>query len=151
MPIILKFNLRLAPIEKDGAVSDERVPSELEEACRMGAQHFASVGYEPPWIGYVAFDGEECVGTCGFKTPPKNGVVEIAYMTLEKHQNKGYATEVVRLLVNIARAADQKVSITAQTLPGPNASTRVLTKAGFVCVGELIHPEDGLVAEWRLQ
>ena len=141
---------RLAPIERDGSVIGRIVARELEEACRMGAQHFASVGYLPPWIGYVAFDGDECMETCAFKTPPINGVVEIAYGTLERHQNKGYATAMVRALIDIARRADSKVTITAQTLPGSNASARVLTKAGFVCTGELVHPEDGLVAEWRL-
>jgi [ribosomal protein S5]-alanine N-acetyltransferase len=38
-------------------------------------------------------------------------------------------------------------SVTAQTLPEDNASTRVLRKLGFVLKGSVIDPEEGTVWE----
>jgi RimJ/RimL family protein N-acetyltransferase len=116
----------------------------------MAAVHFETVDYRPPWVGYLAFAGETCVGTCAFKTAPNNGEVEIAYATFDGYRDQGYATAKVEALIEIANTADPSAAITAQTLRGNNASTRVLTKAGFVRVGDVMHPEDGLVSEWRL-
>ena len=41
--------------------------------------------------------------------------------------------------------------VRAHTLPHENASTRVLTKCKFSCVGEVMGPEDGLVWRWELR
>ncbi|MEZ5893130.1 MAG: hypothetical protein R3C58_08310 [Parvularculaceae bacterium] len=43
-----------------------------------------------------------------------------------------------------------KIVIRAQTLPEENASISILKKLGFVKFSEVMHPEDGLVWEWRL-
>ena len=116
----------------------------------MGAQHFQKTGYCPPWVGYLAFDRETCVGTCAFKTPPIDGSVEIAYATFDQYRDQGYATAMVQSLIEIAHTADPNIAITAQTLAENNASTRVLLKTGFIRIGDIIHPEDGRVWEWRL-
>src|SRR6478672_6428875 len=42
------------------------------------------------------------VGMCGFKGPPADGVVEIAYGIDPDHQGKGYATEAAAALVKFA-------------------------------------------------
>jgi [ribosomal protein S5]-alanine N-acetyltransferase len=55
-----------------------------------------------------------------------------------------------RQLIELARKTDPSVRVTAQTLPTENASTRVLQKLGFTRIGEVNHPEDGLVWEWHL-
>jgi ribosomal-protein-alanine N-acetyltransferase len=39
--------------------------------------------------------------------------------------------------------------VIAHTLPEPNASTRVLTKAGMRFVAEVWDPEDGRVWRWE--
>jgi [ribosomal protein S5]-alanine N-acetyltransferase len=142
--------LRLERVERNGTVAGrEDVPGRVLEVCRMAAAHFERVEYRPPWVGYVAFVGETCVGTCAFKSPPKDGEVEIAYATFDGFRDQGYATAMVEGLLELAKGADASVAITAQTLRGNNASTRVLTKAGFVRVGDVMHAEDGEVSEWR--
>ena len=88
------------------------------------------------------------VGQCGFKGPPADGIVEIAYGVDPEHQNKGYATESAEALTNFAFAQNVR-TVRAHTLPAANASTRVLTKCGFRHVGEVIDPEDGLVWRWE--
>ena len=90
------------------------------------------------------------VGQCGFKGPPADGVVEIAYAVDPEHQSNGYATEAAEALTKFAFAQNVAI-VRAHTLPAANASTRVLTKCGFRHLGEVIDPEDGLVWRWEKQ
>ncbi len=124
--------------------------SRAQEISEMTAALYHSVGFLPPWIGYVALDHDTCVGCCGFKSPPRDGRVEIAYFTFPEHERLGYATQMARHLITIARAADPPVTVAAQTLPEENASVAILRKLDFTCIGEIQHPEDGTVWEWQL-
>lgn len=74
--------------------------------------------------------------------------MEIAYFTFREHEGQGIATHMAQLLVNLA-SENGVVRIKAQTLPEPNASTRILEKLGFVFTGSVNHPEDGEVWEWQ--
>jgi RimJ/RimL family protein N-acetyltransferase len=106
-----------------------------------------------PWIhGFVMMRREtgEGVGQCGFKGPPEaDGVVEIAYAVALEHQGRGYATEAAEALVGYAFSHDHVRLIRAHTLPEANASTRVLAKNGFLRVGDIVDPDDGLVWRWE--
>ncbi|MFS8086008.1 MAG: GNAT family N-acetyltransferase [Acidobacteriota bacterium] len=111
---------------------------------------YRAVGYEPPWIGYLASESGTCVGTCGFKSPPRSNRVEIAYFTFPGHESGGVATRMASELIRFAREKMPGVRVAAQTLPEENASTSVLKKLGFRLVETIEHPEDGLVWEWQL-
>ena len=113
-------------------------------------QLYRAVGYEPPWIGYLAIENDTCVGTCGFKSPPQNNRVEIAYFTFPEHESRGVATQMASELIRFARERLPAVTVAAQTLPEENASTSVLKKLRFRLAGTLEHPEDGQVWEWQL-
>jgi RimJ/RimL family protein N-acetyltransferase len=106
-----------------------------------------------PWVhgfSIVHLDTGIMVGQCGFKGPPDaDGMVEIAYGVASNQESKGYATEAARALVAHALSVDQVKLVRAHTLPGSNASKRVLAKSGFQFVGEINDPEDGLV--WRFE
>lgn len=105
-----------------------------------------------PWVhGFriVHRGSGTAVGNCLFKAPPIDGMVEIAYGLAPEHWGKGYATEAAQALVAYAFTFGEVRVVRAHTLPGPNASTRVLAKSGFRRVGEVIDPEDGLV--WRFE
>ncbi len=143
--------LELTPIERNGASQGlrETPPSVVNDIAQATAELYARVGFEPPWIGYLARSDGELVGTCGFKSPPIDGRVELAYFTFPAFEGRGIATAMARELVRIARQRDATVAIAAQTLPERNASHRVLEKLGFTHVATLEHPEDGLVWEWR--
>ena len=91
----------------------------------------------------------EVIGTCGFKGPPSEGCVEIAYGIVPEHQGKGYATETAGALVKYAFEKSDVTTVRAHTLPEENASTGVLKKCGFERVGEVNDPEDGLVWRWE--
>lgn len=52
-------------------------------------------------------------------------------------------------LLTRACQADPKVEVFAHTLPAYNASTAILRKLGFMFFGELTHPDEGAIWEWR--
>jgi len=106
-----------------------------------------------PWVfGFqvVLRETGAAIGTGGFKTPPADGRVEIAYGIDPEHRCKGYATEAAAAMTRFALESGRVTTVFAHTLPEPNASTRVLTKCGFRKIGEMIDPEDGLVWRWEL-
>ena len=124
-----------------------QVAAEIVEAT---TQLYRAVGYEPPWIGYLAVENGICVGTCAFKSPPHDNRVEIAYFTFPEHESRGVATRMAAELIRLALETRPAVIVAAQTLPEENASTSVLKKLRFRLVGTLEHPEDGPVWEWHL-
>jgi RimJ/RimL family protein N-acetyltransferase len=144
--------LRLLPIGRDGDVADlgSVLPPPASEACAMTAQLYARSGFDPPWIGYVAVRDGAVVGTCAFKTAPRDDRVEIAYYTMPSHEGRGVGTAMARALIDIARRERPDITVTAQTLPEDNASTSILRKLGFAHAGLLHTAEDGDVWEWHL-
>jgi [ribosomal protein S5]-alanine N-acetyltransferase len=127
------------------------VPPFVTEIVRAYTQLYRDVRYEPPWIGYLAVEDRTCVGACGFKSPPQNNRVEIAYFTFPGHESRGVATRMASELIRLALAKLPTVIVAAQTLPEENASTSILKKLRFRLVGTVEHPEDGPVWEWQLE
>jgi ribosomal-protein-alanine N-acetyltransferase len=105
-----------------------------------------------PWVhGFSAVlrHGGEVIGTGGFKGPPADGTVEIAYGVVADQQSKGYGTEIAAALVAYAFTFSEVDLVRAHTLPDSIASQRILLKCGFERICGLIDPEDGLV--WRFE
>lgn len=147
----------LIPIQPEGELpvgflskDDDSLIAEMAQAVfDITQQMYEQAGFVAPWGGYLATNDSKLVGTCGFKGPPKDGRVEIAYFTFPNFEGQGIATAMGQGLVHIAQASDPNVVITAQTLVAPDASHRILEKLGFTA-GEIIqHPDDGSVVEWR--
>jgi ribosomal-protein-alanine N-acetyltransferase len=114
----------------------------------MTIDFYKKVGFVEPWIGYyVELDGD-LVGSAGFKGPPVNGIVELAYGTDEKYRNMGIGTKICKLLVDLSLKTDPLIKITAKTFSKYNYSTRILQKNKFICIGTVNDPEDGEVWEW---
>jgi len=128
-------------------------PSEKAELSSDWLALVDAVSVADPWIhGFALVQRVDnaVVGSCGFKGPPTpNGVVEIAYGVVPEYQGKGYATEAAQALVSYAFSHSRIRVVRAHTLPEGNASTRVLAKCGFQCVGEVVDPDDGLVWRWE--
>jgi ribosomal-protein-alanine N-acetyltransferase len=146
------MQLELIAVTENGELA-KPMPSTPQVAAEIvGAttQLYRAVGYEPPWIGYLGIENGTCVGACGFKSPPQNNRVEIAYFTFPGHESRGIATQMASELVRLALDKMPAVTVAAQTLPEENASTSVLKKLRFRLVGTVEHPEDGLVWEWQL-
>jgi RimJ/RimL family protein N-acetyltransferase len=149
----LTETFRLIPCEEDGFPSDLglSLPEFARSACEMSAVWYPRVGYVPPWIGYLSIIEGSVVGGGGFKEPPQDGRVEIAYFTAPEFEGRGHATQTARALIAIAQQADPALLIAAQTLPEENASTTILRKLGFRLHGSVQHPEDGEIWEWRFE
>jgi ribosomal-protein-alanine N-acetyltransferase len=145
--------LELVAITESGELA-KLVPSTPPVASgilQATTQMYRTVGYEPPWIGYLAIENSTYVGTCGFKSPPQNNRVEITYFTFPEYESHGVATRMAAELIRLALEKMPAVTVAAQTLPEENASTSVLKKLRFHLVGTIEHPEDGLVWEWQLK
>lgn len=110
-------------------------------------------GGPDPWRhGFFILEraGGQLIGSAGFKGPPDgDGVVEIAYGVVPSREGRGYATEAARALIAFAGTDERVRVVRAHTLPHANASTRVLTKCGFLHVADVVDPEDGPVWRWE--
>jgi [ribosomal protein S5]-alanine N-acetyltransferase len=133
------------PVKPVGALSDT-----ARDVCNKTAMLYDAAGSYPPWMGYLALENDTIVGTCAFRSPPRNGEVEIAYFTFPEFEGRGLATEMARHLIQIAKDTDPRSGIFAFTLPEKNASNRILQKLEFDFAGET-RDEDGLVVwRWKL-
>lgn len=106
-----------------------------------------------PWIGYLAEDeaSGDIVGSCGFKGGCTDGVVEIAYFSFPGYERRGFASEMARLLTDLAlRQPDVRI-VRAHTLPEENASVRILRRLQFAHLGTVDDPDDGPVWRWERQ
>ena len=105
---------RLVPCEEDGFPSDLTLslPEFARSACEMSAVWYPKVGYMPPWIGYLSVVEGAVVGGGGFKEPPQDGRVEIAYFTAPGFEGRGHATRTARELISIAQGTDPALLIT---------------------------------------
>lgn len=122
----------------------------LRELCSASAGLYAKIGFEPPWVSYVAVSGGKPVGGGAFVDKPKDGFVEIAYFTLDEFQGHGFAGRTAGSLVQIARLTAPDVTITAKTLRERNPSAKVLERLGFHQIRDVMDDDAGLVWEWHL-
>jgi len=124
-----------------------RIPF-LRESVEMTVEFYKKVGFVPPWIGYCAVLNDKLVGLAGFKGPPINSSIEIAYGTNEQFRNQGIGEAICKALVSLVLKTDPSLRISARTLPEKNYSTRILLKNNFEFVGTVLDLDDGEVWEW---
>ncbi|KXK03100.1 MAG: hypothetical protein NBKEAIPA_02086 [Nitrospirae bacterium] len=143
----MSLKVHFAPINEDGTPRGYAgpLPEVAREVFRATVDLYETVGFDVPWIGYLALADETPVGACGFKSLPENGRVEIAYFMFPECAGLGFASAMAARLVALARQHEPSVVVAAQTLPVRNASHRVLEKFGFQHVETIEHPEGGLV------
>ena len=144
------MQLEFIPITPQKTEIEEYLHSEFcQEIFKAFESLYQKVGFVSPWIGYFAKYKGEIIGVGGFKYPPINNTVEIAYSTIPEHEGKGFATAICRKLAEIAIQESDKLRIIARTLMEENASTKILKKNNFKFIGVVNDPEDGEVWEWE--
>ena len=99
---------------------------------------------------FVVEEPPTLVGWGGFKGEPRAGAVEIGYAVAPGWQGRGIATAAVVALLDEAFTAPGVESVIAHTLPGPNASTRVLEKTGFAYEADVLDLNAGTAWRFRL-
>lgn len=144
--------LRLISIDRLGTPEEPIaiLPDAARKVCAETVALYETVGFVPPWIGYLGIVDGQVIGTCAFTAPVNANRVEIAYFTFPEFEGRGFATRMAQELISIAHGASLGVLLVAQTLPEENASTTILRRLGFQLAGPVRHPEDGLVWEWQL-
>lgn len=143
--------LRLVPIDPSGLPVERAF--ELSEAaldaCRACGLLYELYGFEAPWIGYLARCGDDYVGSCAFKAPPRGGAVEIAFQTFPEFARRGHAGAMAAALCNIVANSGLALDVLATTPPEEHTSGRVLRRLGFTLQGPMQHPDDGPVWRWQ--
>lgn len=146
------MTFRLIPVGRDGrsalAVGD--LPDDIAAVLKSTADVYDQVGFDPPWIGYLALDGDAVVGGGAFVGPPSEERVEIAYFTRPDHQGSGYGGKTAAALIAIARQARPGLAICAKTAPEPGPSPAILTRLGFQRIGSVEDHEIGEAWAWLL-
>ena len=130
----------------------EDASAHLREVAKAYGELYDRVAPSPPWIGYLAADEATgmIVGSCGYKGDCHEGMVEIAYFSFPAFERRGFATEMARVLNDLAwRQRDVRV-VRAHTLQEENASVRILRGLGFAWLGTVDDPDDGPVWRWEL-
>ena len=148
----MSSRIRLIQIDRSGFPAEEigPLPEVAQQSCAQTSDLYQRVGFHPPWIGYLALQDGNIVGTCAFTAPSRDDKVEIAYFTFPNFEGRGVATAMARELIVIARSTVPEILVTAHTLPQRNASNAILEKLGFKFFANIDHPEDGKVWEWHL-
>lgn len=144
--------MKLLPIHPTLAENAQFLTVEdIGPSLQMTIDFFNQIGYNPPWTGYVVQLDDRLVGSAAFKGKPINGRVEIAYGVFSQYQQQGIGTQIAKQLTELALRTDPTVTVTAQTLPEENYSTRILRKIGFVRTGTAWDDDEGEVWEWTYQ
>lgn len=89
-------------------------------------------------------DSTNIVGFCGVIHPDNQDQAEIKYALKRDYWGAGFATEVVRALLDYAKKTFGLNSIIATVAPDNLASQRVLVKSGLILMGKEID-KDGAV------
>ena len=125
----------------------------LEDVDPLVVQHVRQIAQrlhaEQCTYSWAMLSGNERVGLCGFKTPPRSGEVEMGYGVWPKHQRRGHATRAVARALEIARRDPRIRFVTAQTVISNTASQRVLEANGFERAGIRNDPDDGELLLWK--
>ena len=113
-----------------------------------------------PWFvyGVVLPNGDRpLIGHAGFHGPPGvNAVnaadaVEVGYSIFEPYRRRGYATEVVRALMNWATRTHGVERFIASVSPDNVPSLALIRRAGFREIGAHWDEEDGEELEFELR
>jgi ribosomal-protein-alanine N-acetyltransferase len=101
---------------------------------------------ERPMIGHAGFHGPP-----GVNAVKDADAVEVGYMILEPYRRRGYATEVVRTLLDWASNKHGIQRFIASISPGNEASLALVRRLGFREFGRHWDEEDGEELEFELK
>lgn len=124
-------------------------PGSLENSIEsLNATHSVS-----PFQSYAIITKEQAtyIGQTGFFGPPDaTGTVELGYEIALEFRGKGFANEVLELLIKTAFEVVEVKSIIAHTLSTRNASNHLLIKNNFIFAKTIVSEQDGTIWKWVL-
>jgi [ribosomal protein S5]-alanine N-acetyltransferase len=103
------------------------------------------------WWAYLVVDDrkERLIGSVGYRGVPQNGVVEIGCGIARAYRGRGLATQATQQLIKKAFRHKHVHTVIAHSLPEKNASATILERCGFIYIGQVTDPEDGVVWRWE--
>ncbi len=159
-PHKMPFLLEQIPLTELRDLANAIVPSTLVRGFSPGALPPAFVadrsvkqideGKSEFWCStfYVVRNKDnKVVGSCGFKHPPRDGMVEIGYGISPSSRNEGAATAAVRQLLDIAFTAGAE-AVLAEVSPENMASTSIVRRLNFRNIGRRVDADDGPLIRW---
>jgi [ribosomal protein S5]-alanine N-acetyltransferase len=123
------------------------------EAMRFLSEYLKANPDELGWWTYLFIHVKDkvLVGMGGYKgKADESGMVEIGYAIVPAYRRRGLATEATQGFIDHALSHPHVIRVDAHTLAEPNASTRVLEKAGMKHVGAVSDPDHGEIWHWSL-
>jgi len=154
------FSLRSVPEDELRTIASGQTPAAYASSLELDALppafvaaralRWAAQGFPEPWSTaflIIRHEDGRIVGGCGFKTPPRQGRVDVGYAVAPAAQKQGAATAALEMLVEVARGAGAS-ELLAEIAPSNYASTRVVEKAGFQQVGERLDEDNEHVIQW---
>jgi RimJ/RimL family protein N-acetyltransferase len=132
----LHNNLEVAKTTIDGIQNEEQIQNHLENFIN----HQKKYGYSQ----FAVFEKKsgEFIGRAGITNRALNAEIgmkpEIRFAFLPKFWGNGYASEVTKYLLKFAFEELMFLEVAASSGIYNQASYKVLTKNGFVCVGEIV-------------
>ncbi len=136
----------------DGRPRDVRTPDDYPTEFSIGVAR--SVGQDGQWGSFFITRSQDdlVVGEIGGAVV-EAATMEIGYAIVPSCWGRGYATEAVLRIADLARTQGGVQRIVAHAPLDRPASGRVLAKAGFDLIGEIEDPGDGTpirVQRWEL-
>jgi [ribosomal protein S5]-alanine N-acetyltransferase len=116
----------------------------IEEYVRQGPEYTT-------WGGtLIEKSARVAIGQMGFMgMPDADGMVEIGYGINRSYEGRGYATEMVRALVEWALNHPEVRGVRAECSVDNPGSIRVLEKSDFIRTGTRVDDEDGPLIMWE--
>lgn len=143
------FHLEIIEIQQS-YLAEKYASNVCQEVILATNVLYKNKGFCMPWVGYLVTDSDVVVGAAGFNGGPENNGVEISYYTFQEYEGKGYATLACKELIKIAKFQNPGLVIYAKTAPEENASTKILSKNGFVYQKVVKDHEIGDAWLWEL-
>ncbi len=136
-------------VESMRFVGDSQVLS--EEECRQWVVDVTERNFIQRGYGLIAFfskDGDEMVACGGVFHPDQQPEPELMYWVRREHWGKGYATEIVKRLVEYAKDDWGIGHMIATIHPDNLPSQRVIAKAGFHHAEDRIDDDGSVTQVW---
>ena len=94
------MQLKFIPIGTDAKALEEYLINDFcKEVYHVYEQLYSKIGFHFPWIGYFILHQNKIVGVGGYKGPPNDNRIEIAYGVIPEKEGQGFATEICKQLI----------------------------------------------------
>lgn len=135
---------------------DITVPDDWTEYPEMVLLAYDKLRNDPSMLGWFFYlvihkEDKQLIGTGGFKGKPgESGVVEIGYEIAPAYREQGYATEMVKALIDFSFSHTYIDKVRAHTLEEYNAAVKVLQKAGMHFAGAFTSEDEDELWRWEI-